>query len=219
MKGLICAQGGNEFTDRCREMDAAWLELVSRRKTCVAPLACAAGLEYRTAADNGVEYLRTLGVEDIWTAPEPDLAVDGAVRAIVDADIVVIPGGSPSRAWKRVVGTAVGAALRAHLAANGMLVGASAGAMVLAEWMLLPGDDMQVRNGLGVLADLVLPHYDETRDELPDLVRGQLSDEVDIVGIPTGSGVLYDDKDVRAIGPGPCWRFTAGADPAVISHA
>lgn len=97
MNGLICVQGGREFTDECREMDAAWLELADRRRTCVAPLASAAGVQYRTAASTGAEYLRSLGVDDIWMAPEPDHAVDGAVRAIVDADIVVIPGGSLTR--------------------------------------------------------------------------------------------------------------------------
>lgn len=219
MNALICIQGGDEFTDGCREMDAVWLKLASRRKTCVAPLACAAGAEYRMAAHNGAAYLRTLGIEDIWMAPEPDQAYDGAVRAIVDADIVVIPGGSPSRARERVVGTAVGAALRAHLAASGTFVGASAGAMVLAEWMLLPDDDMQVSNGLGVIADLVLPHYTQSRDRLVDLARDQVDDTVDIVGLPTGSGVLYGDGDPLAIGPDPCWRFAADADAAEIPHA
>lgn len=219
MNGLICVQGGNEFTDACREMDATWLKLTSRRKTCVAPLAAAAGVQYRTAAHNGAQYLRSLGVDDIWMAPEPDLTVNGAVRAIVDADIVVIPGGSPARARERVVDTAVGAALRTHLSTGGTLVGASAGAMVLADLMLLPGDDMQVRSGLGVMSDLILPHYEESRSELVDLAHEQLVDGVDIVGIPTSCGVLYSEEGSRTVGPGPCWRYSGDAEPIEIPRA
>lgn len=62
--------------------------------------------------------------------------------------------------------------------------------MVLANLMLLPDDDMQVRSGLGVLPDLVLPHYGETRAEVVDQTRDQLLDacrsDQAAVGRPAG---------------------------------
>lgn len=220
MSGAICLQGGNEFTDDCRAMDEGWLARVPGGRVGIAPLACAVGAEYRTAARNGAEYLRSLGVTDIIVAPEPRVSLDTAVRAILDAAIVVIPGGSPARIRKRVVGTAIGGALRAHLAGGGTVVGASAGAMVLGTMMLVPGNDMKVRPGLGAVPDvLVLPHYGEPRSATVEQVAAQVDETVTILGIPACSGVLYGDGRPLAVGPDDCWRFAAGSEPTVIPHA
>lgn len=220
MTGAICLQGGNEFHPECREMDEGWLARVPVGVVAIAPLACAAGAEYRTAAHNGADYLRDLGVGDIIVTPEPSLSLDGAVRAILDATIVVIPGGSPARIRKRVVGTAIGGALRAHLAGGGTVVGASAGAMVLGELMLVPGTDMQVHTGLGAVPDvLVLPHYSEERRSVVDEVTAQINGWVSVLGIPACSGVLYGHDGPLAFGADACWRFSADSEPATIPHA
>lgn len=221
MTGVICLQGGNEFTPACREMDRGWLARVPAGVVGIAPLACAAGVEYRTAAHNGAEYLRSLGVADIIVAPEPNLSLDGAVRAILDAAIVIIPGGSPARIRRRVVGTAIGGALRAHLASGGTVVGASAGAMVLGALMVVPDDDdMRIRTGLGAVPDvLVLPHYDQRRSAVVDKVAAQLSDAMTILGIPACAGVLYGDGGPLAFGDEDCWRFMANREPEIIPHA
>lgn len=220
MTGAICLQGGNEFTPDCREMDEGWLARVPAGVVGIAPLACASGAEYRTAAHNGAEYLRDLGVADIIIAPEPKLSLDGAVRAILDAAIVVIPGGSPARIRTRLVGTAIGGALRAHLAGGGTVIGASAGAMVLGALMLVPEDDMQVHPALAAVPDvLVLPHYDEPRSAVVDKVAAQIDHATTILGIPACSGVLYGDGEPLAFGDDDCWRFAVGSDPAIIRHA
>lgn len=221
MTGAICLQGGNEFTDDCREMDEVWLARVPGGVVAIAPLACAPGAEYRTAAHNGAGYLRTLGVADIVVAPEPSLSLDTAVRTILDAAIVVIPGGSPARIRARVVGTAIGGALRAHLSGGGTVVGASAGAMVLGAMMLVPGGDMQVHPGLGAVPDvLVLPHYGEPRSSVVEQVATQLSDTATILGIPACSGVLYSgDGGPLALGRDDSWRFVSGSEPATVARA
>lgn len=220
MTGVICLQGGDEYRPACRTMDTAWLHRVGAGRACVAPLACAAGPEYRTAADNGIAYLRDLGVDDVRMAPEPDLSVDGAVHAIVDADIVFIPGGSPVRAHRRAFGTAIGGALRAHVAAGGTVVGASAGAMLVGEHMLVPGRDMHVRRGLGLVPDvLVLPHYGEWRRPVLDRLFEQVGGIATILGLPSCCGVLFDDGGDTgpvALGEQTSWRITAGGDPVPI---
>lgn len=217
MSGLICLQGGDEFMPCCRAMDEAWLERAGRGVVAITPLACAAGMEYRTAARNGAEYLRELGLTDIVVAPEPDVSLRGTVHAIIDSDIVVIPGGSPARIVKRVIHTAVGGALRAHLAGGGTLIGASAGAMVLGEMMVVPGDEMHVRPALGAVPGvLVLPHYDAPHHDVVRRLSSQVDDGVTIVGIPSCCGVLFGDGDPVALGPESSWRLTADGEPTAI---
>lgn len=220
MTGVICLQGGDEFTPACRRTDQAWIDVVTPGPTSVIPLACAAGAEYRTAGHNGREYLRGLGLDDVSVAPEPDLSLDTAVREIVAAAVVVIPGGSPRRIRRRVLGTAIGGALRAHLNAGGTLVGASAGAMVLTSAMMLPDTEVQVQPGLGVVTDaLVLPHYVDGRRGMVDQLHGLAGADVTILGLPACSGIIIDDDGVRAVGGEPSWRFRAGADDEQVPRA
>ncbi len=217
MAGLICVQGGDEFTDACREVDEAWIRRAPQGTVSVVPLACASGIEYRTAGRNGVEYLGGLGLEDVELAPEPDLLPDDAVRSIIESAVVFIPGGSPRRIRRRVIGTAVGHALRTRAAWGGMLVGASAGAMVLGHVMFVPGRDTTVHAGLDVLPDvLVLPHYDATHEELAKQMRARVSDDVVIVGVPACAGVLYGDGDPVAFGDRPCWQFAPDGEATQI---
>jgi cyanophycinase-like exopeptidase len=220
MNALICLQGGNEFTPDCRTMDEGWLARIDAGVVAIAPLACATGVEYRTAANNGAEYLRDLGVSDIIAVPEPETSLRGSVRALIDADTVVIPGGSPVRIRRRVVDTAIGGALRAHLVRGGTLIGSSAGAMVLGEVMVLPGDDMQVHPGLAIVPGvLVLPHYEEPRADVVDRVSAQVATDVSILGIPACCGVLRTNGDMVALGALDSWRFTTDGEPSVIPHA
>lgn len=217
MAGVICLQGGNEFTPDCHATDRAWLDRVAPGPTSVVPLACAAGVEYRTAGHNGCEYLRGLGLDRVSVAPEPDLSLDTTVREIVDAAIVVIPGGSPARIRRRVMGTAIGGALRAHLNAGGTLVGASAGAMVLASVMMLPGTHLQVQSGLGMVRNaLVLPHYVDGRRDMVDRLHALAGRDVTILALPVCSGIIIDDEGMRAAGGKRCWRFRADADDEQI---
>lgn len=226
MTGQICVQGGNEFTEACRVMDAAWVRRVGPGPALVLPLACATGTEYRVAGTNGHDYLRSLGLPDVAVAPEPGVQLDRVVHAIVTARTVVIPGGSPARIHRRVVGTALGAALRAHIAGGGALVGASAGAMVLASWMILPGQDDDVHPGLGLVPDvLVLPHFrmdvngDGSVGAVTRVRRG-LPDDVDVLGLPECSGVLYDGRDhPMGLGVADSWSCASDTGCTTVPRA
>ncbi len=57
---MICLQGGAEFGELCREMDADLLRRADGGPVVVTALAGAPGREYRTAGDNGVRHFRSL---------------------------------------------------------------------------------------------------------------------------------------------------------------
>lgn len=218
MIGRICLQGGDEFSDACREMDRTWLERSPDGPMLIAPLACASGREYQAAGENGRAYFTDLGVEDITVAREADLHRDALVRAIVEARTVVLPGGSPKRIHKRLVGTALGGALRAHLAGGGAIMGASAGAMVLAGWMFIPDLDDDVHPGLGLVSDvLVLPHYVVDQALPMGVGRDRVGGDIAMLAVPTCSGVLFDNSpDAEALGPDDSFHlFPDGSRSAI----
>jgi peptidase E len=89
---------------------------------------------------------------------------------------------------------AVDALLRRFLDSGGILMGASAGAMVLCERTWLP-DRGRIADGLGLVPHaLVLPHW--SPDGLSRLASfGGAGTGINVLGLPEQSGVMVENTD------------------------
>lgn len=200
--GLICLQGGGELTPGCRAMDTLLLDAAGGGPVAVLPLASAPGHEYETTAAEAVRHFGALGASTVVVA-DPAAPQD-AVRT---ARLVVLPGGSPRRLRAALTGELRAALAAAAAAADRVLLGASAGAMLLCGWTVLPEDGLAAAEGLGLVADFaVLPHYTGPRPEWEAALRPH---GVDLLGIPERSGVLLDGEHVTAVGEAPAVLVTA----------
>lgn len=205
--GVICLQGGNEFAADCRDMDAELLALASG-PVVVVPLAGAPGREYDTAGRNGVDHFTRLGASEAAVAPDARVDEAAAISAIARAGLLVLPGGSPRRLREALVGTPVGAAVGALVASGAVVMGASAGAMLLCGWTVLPSSRLSADTGLGLVPDFgVLPHYSGPRPRWLAALR-ERAPHLDVLGIPECSGVLIDGEDVRTVGAAPTTLLT-----------
>lgn len=207
---VVCLQGGGEFSAGCRRMDARVVRRAAGGaaavRTVVVALAAAPGREYDVAAANGVAHYRRLGADAV-AAPDARREPARAVAAVEEAGLVVLPGGSPSRLLSALQETGVGAALLRAAAAGGVLSGASAGAMVLAGWTVLPDQrgphGPAVVAGLGVVADLaVVPHWSggASRGEWLRALAAGTPAGTTVLGLPEESGVLVADGVMSALG-------------------
>jgi cyanophycinase-like exopeptidase len=206
VSGLVCLQGGGEFSAACREMDA---DLVSRAggRAVVTALAGAPGRDYDTATANGVRHLAALGA-DVTGAPDARSDPAGAAAALSGARLLVLPGGSPARLLTALTTTPVGDAVRAVLADGGVVMGASAGAMVLCPWTVLPDRGRAIERGLGVVPPLlVVPHWHGSSDWLAAAPA-----DGEVLGIPEESGVLVADGVLTAVGRSATRLVRAGRD-------
>jgi peptidase E len=196
--GLICLQGGNEFAPACRDMDAYLVERAGGGPVVLLPLAAPKGGSYDTTGRNGATYLAALGAKDVLVAPDAREDMAAAVHAVERTALLVIPGGSPRRLRDAVRGTPLHEAVKNAAADEGRVVmGSSAGAMVLCAWTVLPEDRVEVEEGLGVVADFaVIPHFDGTKPDWEHALAGR----GDVLGIPECSGVLLDGENVTATG-------------------
>lgn len=192
--GLICLQGGDEFTPACRAMDTTLLDAAHGGPVAILPLASAPGYEYDSAAADAVRHFTGLGATHV-TVADPAAPHEAAATAA----LLVLPGGSPRRLRDAVYGTPVGEAIRdAADDPDRVVMGASAGAMLLCAWTVLPENGLTVAEGLGVIADFgVVPHYAGPR---PPWETALLDKGVDVLGIPEWGGVLIDGADVTAVG-------------------
>ena len=214
MSGLVCLQGGGEFSPGCRPMDTRVVRRVSGGaaggaapvRVVVVALAAAPGREHDLAAAHGVEHYRRLGADAV-AAPDARDDPDAAVAALDDAGLVVLPGGSPARLLESLITTPLGGRLRRFVADGGAVSGASAGAMVLCGWTVLPDRRGEhgpaVVRGLDVVPGaLVVPHWGggSSRGEWLRAVHATVPAGTVVLGLPEESGVLVEGRQVTALG-------------------
>ena len=210
--GTVCLQGGGEFSPACRAMDADLL-LRAGGRVVVTALAGAPGTDYRTATANGVRHFRELGGRDVVGAPDAREEPEAALAALSTARLLVLPGGSPSRLLTALRETGVGALIADLLADGGVVVGASAGAMVLCDWLVLPDRGMTVVEGLGLVSDtLVVPHWSGGRADWLAAVESAVPHEVRVLGLPEESGVIVKDAELLPVGRSPTVLIREGIE-------
>ena len=202
MSGEVCLQGGGELSPGCEAMDAAMLARAdgSPRRVVVAPFAGRPGREQAMASANARRWYLALGALEVRTAtPEAGDLAD----ALADAELLVIPGGSPTRLLEALAPHVD--LLRAASARGLAISGASAGAMVLCRWTVLPEGRPRVVPALGLVdVDLVLPHHRPGARGWLDLARPALADDAVVIGLPERSGVVLHDNGRRsAVGVQP----------------
>ena len=219
---MICLQGGAEFSELCREMDADLLRRAGGGPVVITALAGAPGREYRTAGDNGVRHFAALGAQDVAVAPDVREDESGALAALRRARLLVLPGGSPTRLLSALQDTPVGALLASLLADGAVVSGSSAGAMVLCGWTVLPDrrgpHGTAVERGLGLVPDLlVVPHWSggSSRGEWLRAVKGVVPSSVRVLGIPEQSGVLVEGRQLTAVGASATTLVGEGRELAV----
>lgn len=209
----VCLQGGAEFGSRCRGMDTRALQAAGGGRVVVAALAGATGHEYDTATANGVRYYRGLGAGDVVGAPDARLDEAGAYAACRSARLLVLPGGSPARLLESLTTTPVGDAVREVLERGGVVSGASAGAMVLCRWTVLPeGGAPRVVPGLGIVPwAVVVPHWRggsrwvdaitaAVESEAPDDAGPDAAGPLALLGLPEQSGLLVQGTSYEGLG-------------------
>ena len=222
--GLICLQGGGEFSSRCRPMDARVVRRVGdglgSPHVVVTALAGAPGREAQTAERHGVEHYRSLGAHAV-AAPDARHDLDAALAALRAADLVVLPGGSPSRLLEALRQTPVGAWLVDAVRAGVAVSGASAGAMVLCTWTVLPEQTgphgIAVVRGLGLVDDVVVvPHWSGggSRGDWLRAITATVPAGSEVLGLPEESGVFVVEGRLTAVGQAPTHLMSSGRDLA-----
>jgi len=222
---VICLQGGAEFGAVGAEMDA---DLVRMSATSGRPgpivvmaLAGAPGREYDTANANGVRHFSALVAQvhsngtsgpapNVIAAPDARGEPEAAIALVASARLLVLPGGSPSRLLDALTSTGLVDTITTLLADGGIVMGASAGAMVLCERTWLP-DTGRISAGLGLVPGaLVLPHW--TEDALSRVGGlGGPGGGITVIGLPEQSGVL-----VRADGTATTLTAVGHRSSAVV---
>jgi cyanophycinase-like exopeptidase len=196
---MILLEGGNEFSPRCREMDALLVDGLDG-PVVVTALAGEIGSDYRRATANGVRHFTELTDQPVLGAADVRTDEAEALEALRSGRLLVLPGGSPGRLLAALLDTPVGQVIKDLLTAGGRVMGSSAGAMVLGPWCVLPGRPVGVNEGLGVVPYVTVPHWEGDRAPWLRAIDKHVPGDVEVLGIPEESGVMIDKGVLTAVG-------------------
>ena len=207
VSGLVCLQGGAEFGARCVAMDTELLDRSPAGYVAVLAGAAAPGREYEMASRTAIDYYARLTDRMVIAVDEPRVNPSAFVAAARDAGVVVLPGGSPRRLLDVLSGTLRQALLQVH-DRGGSISGASAGAMVLCTYAVMPGHGLA--EGLGLVPGVAIPHFDGSNWwDLP------LPPDVPRWGLPECGGIFYRAGSVEAVGSGSVERLVEGSSSTI----
>lgn len=197
--GTVALVGSGEFLAPIEPLDHVLLDrLNSTPQVVVLPTASAPdgpGVSKRWA-HMGVEHFARLGVsaEPVMLLTRADAESTALASQIAAANFVYLSGGKPQYLLETLQGTPCWHAIEGVFAAGGVVVGCSAGAMVLAGKMLALPRLWRTLPALGLAPGIaIIPHFDEIPRWMTGVVRLTSGDGT-IVGIE-GSTALVGSTD------------------------
>jgi len=211
-KGTLALVGGGEWTDGCRELDAALLETAGTDEVAVIPTAAA--FEH---PDRAVERARThfegLGakVKPVMVLHRAEAEDAAVVGSLAKARFVYLSDGSPLHLRSVLKDSPLFEALVAAYHAGAVLAASGAGATVVCDPMVDPrGGAYTV--GLGVVSGLaVFPYHGTAADHLRERSIDLLPAGASLVGIDEQTGLVRDPHGVwRAEGTGQVSVYEQG---------
>lgn len=211
MDGPVALVGAGEFLPAMVGIDRALLEATGRARPRVAVLPTASWPDgepaFRRWAALGEDHFAALGaeVETVCIRDRRDADDPACAQALGEADLIYLSGGRPDHLRAALLGSASEIAIRAANARGAVLVGCSAGAMVLAGrhlgvWTRRLRLPFLVRwhDALAIVpGTAVVPHYDAIPEPLAALL---------VLLAPRGIVVLGIDGDTAAVGRDGVWQ-------------
>ena len=221
--GVVGILGGNEMRPDCRLFDAALVEAAGNpTEVAVVPTAVVQNGSVAAALSQARDYFGGLGltVKHVELHRRSDARKPGIVAALREARLTYLLGGDPGYLLDALHDSPAWDAMRVGLGEGSALAGSSAGAMVMAETLLLrsrnPGP--QARHGRDALSILprvvVIPHLNTFGEAWLEAARREAR-ERDIVGLDEATGMLFSGA-WTVHGPGVVKLWRGGRDPAVV---
>jgi cyanophycinase len=220
--GIFALAGGAEFEPAMSALDQAILRRVVYQQCRVAILPTAVA-PYRPdlAVLNAVRHFTSLGAEvrPVMVLTRSDAENYGLAEQLNGVDVIYLAGGDPWYLQNTLEATPVWDMIMEQYALGRIVVGSSAGAMVMGDVMwqreqALWKSAFGLAGGIGVLA-----HLDEASKERVESLWGALPHGFTMIGIDTSTGLIVDSErgTAEVVGVGGVTLF--GAQEAIRYNA
>lgn len=197
MKQNILASGGNEFSQEYAKADLAALSAVEELSELLM-IVTAPYPTQKLAFKHAEKYFANLGIKTKMSQllDKKDSDNPKLITEIADAKAIYIAGGTPSRLVDAFIDTPAGEGLLAAVANQAVVMGSSAGAMLMSKRVVLPtGQDLG--EGLNLLHEsIVLPHFSGL---VPAWVDEYKKEGINFFGLSEGSSILTSTTDATVL--------------------
>ena len=193
--------GGNEWRHGSEAADTWWLGRAAQPRVTI--VTSAAQDIPDTQVSWAASYFRELGgtVDGCQIQTRENAAEPHLLEQLAGAASIYLCGGDPAAARRALAGTPAAEALRAAYRQGVPVAGSSAGAMVLSRACLLPGQDFDLGEGIGLFGAIVVPHWSGAGRRWTKMAA-QLGREREVLAIDESTGVCWDGCDWAVRGPG-----------------
>lgn len=210
--------GSGEFTQAMEGVDRYLLSLIGNSPT-VAILPTAAGMEKHPEkwVEDGVRHFKKLGAKPfgVMVLEKPDAYRKELISKLNDVSLIYFSGGHPgylytilkdSPLWQTI--------LKKYDSGQVILVGASAGAMVMGRHMLGNAQEVFFKaekphwsKAFGLVPYCILPHFDAAMKDHPEIVKKVIDTtpknlKTNLTGIDEDTAVILKDKEIQVLGKG-----------------
>lgn len=204
--GVVALMGGNEFREDCIPLDLKLLGMAKQPRRVVIVPTAAAFQNPQKAAENGLRYFQSLGT--IETAAmilnRSDADEPANLAQLESADVIYLTGGSPAHLLRTMLGSKAADMMREVFRGGGVIIGSSAGAMVLGE--VMRGETAGAwEPALNLVPQIaVRPHHSPVSETDLGSLRQGLKSSVSILGIPTATACIYNGGSaLKVLGANP----------------
>lgn len=133
---------------------------------------------------------------------------DTALQALFDGDAIHLPGGDTGTCLRNLKKGAIYAPLQSWIQDGGIVVGVSAGAMILTptiavdEFMGQSADEELPSDpsAMNILPFEFLPHFDEKTVSMDKLLHYSIHNHNPIIACPDGCGVVVCNNQIECVG-------------------
>jgi cyanophycinase len=210
--GTVALVGSGEFLEPIEPLDRELLKrLNGTPRVVVLPTASAPdgpGVSERWA-QMGIKHLARLGVsaEAVMLLTREDAESATLASQIAAANFVYFSGGKPQYLLETLRDTVCWHAILDVFAAGGVVAGCSAGAMVLAGYMLAWPQFKRTIPALGLAPGIaIIPHFDEIPEWITSVVR-RVPKGVTVVGVAGSTALVGSEQTWTVCGRGSVTVF------------
>jgi cyanophycinase len=221
----IALLGGDEFTAGCKAVDTALIATLKRNTPKIAVLPTAVGhLNPHMAVSKATAYFTHLGATayGIPIHNKSDANNTSLTNELLYADSIYLTGGDPLYLLRSIENSLLLSTLFDMLLSGRLIIGSSAGAMVLCESMQIPPGQGNIVPGLNLVPNLcVLPHYELLSDNFVSELnyknmKSHISRNTTVLGLDSRTALFIDGKGTNVLGSG-CVTVIDGKNSSTYS--
>lgn len=209
--GPIALVGGAEWRPPARPLDEWLLDQSGSGSVTILPTAAA-----NERPEKAVEFARGY-FEEMGAEVQPAMILQreqaedpSEAERLRSSSFIYIAGGDPRHLAKVMRGTAAWQGILDALSKGSVLAASSAGAMLLCERMIWPGN-LEGEDGLGYFKGVaVVPHHDLWQKKVGSLLEAAAGSGLRLLGIDECTGLVVESGRCRILGAGSVTMYERG---------